>query len=97
MDVCEHTDDSPIIWDSDSACTCLQTALVGAKSDKGVMGKALRKAEALLRDMVGLTLRADLTRIQRTNLETCITVHMHQKESTGSNPPSASLCFLSTE
>jgi hypothetical protein len=29
-----------------------------------------------------ITLRSDLTRIQRTNLETCITVHMHQKEST---------------
>lgn len=29
-----------------------------------------------------LTLRTELTRIQRTNLETCITVHMHQKEST---------------
>jgi dynein heavy chain len=32
--------------------------------------------------MVMLTVRADLSRIQRTNLETCITVHMHQKEST---------------
>lgn len=32
--------------------------------------------------MVMITLRTDLTRIQRTNLETCITVHMHQKEST---------------
>jgi hypothetical protein len=32
--------------------------------------------------MVMMTVRADLTRIQRTNLETCITVHMHQKEST---------------
>jgi hypothetical protein len=33
-------------------------------------------------DMVNMTVRTDLTRIQRTNLETCITVHMHQKEST---------------
>ena len=32
--------------------------------------------------MVTITVRTDLTRIQRTNLETCITVHMHQKEST---------------
>jgi hypothetical protein len=32
--------------------------------------------------MVMITLRTDLSRIQRTNLETCITVHMHQKEST---------------
>ncbi len=29
-----------------------------------------------------ITLKADISRIQRTNLETCITVHMHQKEST---------------
>lgn len=63
-----------------------QAALATAKTDKGVMGKAARKAEALLKEMVSLTLRPDLTRIQRTNLETCITVHMHQKESTGSNP-----------
>jgi hypothetical protein len=34
------------------------------------------------RDMVTITVRTDLSRIQRTNLETCITVHMHQKEST---------------
>jgi hypothetical protein len=32
--------------------------------------------------MVIITLRTELTRNQRTNLETCITVHMHQKEST---------------
>lgn len=36
----------------------------------------------LHREMVMITLRTDLNRIQRTNLETCITVHMHQKEST---------------
>jgi hypothetical protein len=34
------------------------------------------------REMVMITLSTDLDRIQRTNLETCITVHMHQKEST---------------
>ena len=47
------------------------------------MTKAMKKAEALLREMVALTLRPDLTRNQRTNLETCVTVHMHQKETTG--------------
>jgi dynein heavy chain len=46
------------------------------------MGRNMKKTDALLRDMVMITLRTDLTRIQRTNLETCITVHMHQKEST---------------
>ena len=45
--------------------------------------RAMRKAEALLREMVAITLRQDLTRIQRISLETCITVHMHQKESSG--------------
>jgi len=52
---------------------------VAAKTEKGVMSKALRKTEALLREMVAVTLRNDLTRNQRTALETCITVHMHQK------------------
>jgi dynein heavy chain len=59
-----------------------QTALTSAKTDKTVMGRNMKKTDALLRDMVMITLRTDLTRIQRTNLETCITVHMHQKEST---------------
>ena len=47
------------------------------------MAKAAKKAEAILREMVGITLNTSLTRIQRTNLETCITVHMHQKEISG--------------
>jgi hypothetical protein len=42
----------------------------------------MKKVDGILRDMVILTLRTDLSRIQRTNLETCVTVHMHQKEST---------------
>lgn len=57
-----------------------QAALHAAKADKGAMVKAAKKAEAILRQLVELTLRPDLTRIQRANLETCITVHMHQKE-----------------
>ncbi|KIZ06068.1 Dynein gamma chain, flagellar outer arm [Monoraphidium neglectum] len=64
-------------WTADT-----QAALAGAKTDKSVMVKNMKKTDALLRDMVMLTVRADLSRIQRTNLETCITVHMHQKEST---------------
>ena len=43
----------------------------------------MKKTEAILREMVMITLRGELTKIQRTNLETCITIHMHQKESTG--------------
>ena len=56
---------------------------MASKTDKASMTKAMKKAEALLREMVALTLRPDLTRNQRTNLETCVTVHMHQKETTG--------------
>ena len=60
-----------------------QAALAAAKTDKTAMAKAAKKAEAILREMVGITLNTSLTRIQRTNLETCITVHMHQKEISG--------------
>jgi len=63
-----------------------QVALATAKTDKGAVTRAARKAEALLREMVAITLRQDLTRIQRISLETCITVHMHQKESSGTQP-----------
>ncbi|PSC73956.1 flagellar outer dynein arm heavy chain gamma [Micractinium conductrix] len=58
----------------------MQAALHATKADKTALPRAAKKAEALLRQLVDLTLRTDLTRIQRTNLETCITVHMHQKE-----------------
>lgn len=58
---------------------CTQSALEVAKAQKGVMLKTLRKAETVLQEMVTATLRADLTRNQRTSLETCITIHMHQK------------------
>ena len=56
---------------------------MAAKTDKTAMVKAARKADALIREMVAITLKSDLSRIQRTNLETCITVHMHQKETSG--------------
>jgi len=59
-----------------------QAALSNAKTDKTIMSKNMKKVDLLLRDMIMLTLRSDLSRIQRINLETCITVHMHQKEST---------------
>lgn len=61
----------------------LQAALVQARTDKSIMSKNMKKTEAILREMVMITLRTELTKIQRTNLETCITIHMHQKESTG--------------
>lgn len=58
-------------------------ALSATKSDKLAMAKAAKKAEMVLRDMVAITLNTNLTRIQRTNLETCITIQMHQKEISG--------------
>ena len=60
------------------------------------MTKALRKTEALLREMVAVTLRTDLTRNQRTNLETCITVHMHQKVGPVPQPPVSGSAFCAT-
>ena len=56
---------------------------MASRTDKGALAKSARRAEAQLREMVALTLRGDLTRNQRTALETCITVHMHQKETSG--------------
>ena len=48
--------------------------------DKAAPAKALERADTILRSLIDATLRPDLTRNQRTSLETCITVHMHQKE-----------------
>ncbi|KAI3432720.1 hypothetical protein D9Q98_004263 [Chlorella vulgaris] len=62
-------------WTADT-----QAALHAAKTDKGAVSRAAKKAEALLRQLVDITLRSDITRSQRTSLETCITVHIHQKE-----------------
>ncbi|DBA69380.1 TPA: Dynein gamma chain, flagellar outer arm [Trebouxia sp. C0005] len=64
-------------WTADT-----QAALTLARTDKSIMSKNMKKTEAILREMVMITLRGELTKIQRTNLETCITIHMHQKEST---------------
>jgi hypothetical protein len=65
---------------------------VASKTEKGVLVKALKKADAILKEMVSMTLRSNLTRIQRISLETCITVHMHQKESTGASSFPNSWC-----
>jgi len=61
-----------------------QAALrAAARGDRGAPARALVRAEALLSLLVAATLRPGLTKNQRTSLETCITVHMHQKEATG--------------
>jgi dynein heavy chain, axonemal len=65
------------MWTADT-----QQALTNAKTDKSIMSKNMKKTDSILKEMVTITVKASLTKIQRTNLETCITVHMHQKEST---------------
>ena len=61
-----------------------QAALrAAAAGDRRAPARALARAEALLSSLVAATLRPGLTKNQRTSLETCITVHMHQKEATG--------------
>lgn len=74
------------LWLLASVCMMMQAALTLARTDKSIMSKNMKKTEAILREMVMITLRGELTKIQRTNLETCITIHMHQKESTGTLP-----------
>lgn len=59
-----------------------QNGLANCKTDKNVMSKVLKKTDAILKEMVTITTRSDLSRIQRTNLETCITVHVHQRDCT---------------
>ena len=58
-------------------------ALEASATDKGALVRAAKKADATLRALVDATLRSDLTRNQRISLETCITMHMHQKEAIG--------------
>eukprot|EP00899_Mesostigma_viride_P009796 jgi/Mesvir1/18818/Mv04309-RA.2 len=61
-------------WTADA-----QTALATSKADKSVMSKAMKKQDALLRDLVALTMR-ELSSNERTNLETIVTVHVHQRD-----------------
>lgn len=61
-------------WTADS-----QTALAAAKNDKAVMAKAVKKCDTLLRELVDITTR-DLSKNDRTNVETIVTVHVHQRD-----------------
>jgi|TARA_B110000971_G_scaffold129049_1_gene132108 dynein heavy chain len=63
------------LWTAD-----MQGALVVAKKDKTAMSKASKKSEALLKEMIVLTQRASLGKNERKNLETVITVHVHQRD-----------------
>ena len=57
----------------------MQSALAQAKNDKSIMSKAMKKTDTILKEMVTMTTK-DLSKMDRTNLETCVTVHVHQRD-----------------
>lgn len=59
----------------------IQSALAQASmGKKGALSKALQFCDKTLSEMKVMTLDEELTQIQRTSLETCITVHIHQRD-----------------
>ena len=60
----------------------VQGGLTAARTDKNVMTKALKSADTMLRDLITITTKATLNKNERTNVETCITVHVHQRDTT---------------
>jgi dynein heavy chain len=63
------------LWTAD-----MQGALSQAKQDKSIMNKAMKKTDVLLKEMIVLTTRSTLGKNERKNLETVITVHVHQRD-----------------
>ena len=63
------------LWTSDT-----QGALTVAKKEKSAMQKAFKKTDAILKEMIVITTRPTLGKNDRKNLETCITVHVHQRD-----------------
>lgn len=63
------------LWTAD-----IEGALASAKTDKTALSKALRKVESTLKEMIRLTITREMTSLERRNLETCITVQMHQRD-----------------
>ena len=63
------------LWTGD-----MQSALTQAKQDKTIMNKTMKKTDAILKEMIVITTRATLGKNERKNLETCITVHVHQRD-----------------
>lgn len=59
----------------------VQSALVSAKTKKDVMNQAQKRVGQVLSEMIILTTR-ELSGNQRTNLETVITVYVHQRDVT---------------
>ena len=59
--------------------TC-KPLIADAKKDKAGVGRAVKKSDALLKEMIVITTRSTLGKNERKNLETCITVHVHQRD-----------------
>eukprot|EP00961_Rhodomonas_salina_P024451 329467-Rhodomonas_salina.1 len=59
-----------------------EDALRRARQDKSSMSSANRKALNTLNEFITLTVRPTWTKLQRTNIETLITIQVHQKDVT---------------
>ena len=57
-----------------------EDAIRRQKTEKGALSQVYKKMMALLEDMIVMTTRNDLVKVVRKNLETQITVHVHQVE-----------------
>ena len=57
----------------------MTTGLMSAKNDKTIMNKTLKKVDATLKEMVLMTTK-EMSKMNRKNLETCITVYVHQRD-----------------
>jgi dynein heavy chain, axonemal len=54
-------------------------ALAKAKSDKGIMNSTSKTINGVLADLISGTAK-DMTKLRRTNIETLITIQVHQKD-----------------
>lgn len=65
------------LWWSEESRLAVHAA---SRNEKGALQRVSKRSSSVLRALVEQAMRADLTKLQRTCLETCITVYMHQKE-----------------
>ena len=63
-----------LLWTRDC-----EDAISRAKSDKSAMTQANKKAAGVLRELVSMTVR-DLSKIERTRIETMVTIQVHQRD-----------------
>jgi len=63
------------LWTGD-----MQTALTQSTQDKSIMSRTMKKTDAILKEMIVITTRTTLGKNERKNLETCITVQVHQRD-----------------